>query len=175
MQSPHRELEIERELSHELRDDLLFWGTPIFIKFDYRKCNFATIRGYACFFVILRGAQGRGTTTTTTTTTAVLGEGTPPKNAFPVFSLVCAQGWRKGDPNTSVVGTILKGRYFIVNIGISEKWRSFYEAFLDMFLKYCNFARRFWRSGSRIAILLNIILGFSSFARGKYWFPGVQR
>ena len=60
MQSPLRELEIERELSHELRDDLLFWCTPIFIKFDYRKCNFATIRGYARFFAILRGAQVRG-------------------------------------------------------------------------------------------------------------------
>ncbi len=64
MKSPLRELEIERELSHELRDDLLFSGRPIFIKFDYRKCHFATIRGYA----ILRGAQVQG----------VRGGGAPP-------------------------------------------------------------------------------------------------
>ena len=42
----------------------LFFGRPIFIKFDYRECNFATIRGYA----ILRGAQARG----------VRGGGSPP-------------------------------------------------------------------------------------------------
>ena len=33
--TPPRALEIERELSHELRDDLLFWGTPIFVKIDH--------------------------------------------------------------------------------------------------------------------------------------------
>ncbi len=55
--SPPRELEIERELSHELRDDLLFLDAPIFIKFDFRKCNFATIRGYA----ILRECQRAST------------------------------------------------------------------------------------------------------------------
>ena len=60
MQSPLRELKIERELSHELRDDLLFWGTPIFIKFDYRKCNFATIRGYASFFCHFARSAGPG-------------------------------------------------------------------------------------------------------------------
>ena len=60
MQSPLRELEVERELSHELRDDLLFLDTPIFIKFDYQKCNFATIRGYAAFLLFCAERRSGG-------------------------------------------------------------------------------------------------------------------